>query len=144
MAKKFSLESPTNSTGPEVYHVIETDDENNSRVVAECVEKKHAEMFRNLLSCTQPVSTVKLTEEQIDYIAEILRLCGQYRDPRDRLVEKMAREHRTIQQLYMAFVVAFIERMSQNHHDMRNEAAVQFAQIVMSEIPYEQRVMPYI
>jgi len=56
----------------------------------------------------------------------------------------MARDHPTLQESKMRVVIAFIEEMAKVSSDGRNEAAVAFAQKVMSATTDRDRAMPYI
>jgi hypothetical protein len=58
-------------------------------------------------------------------------------------IDAMLREHRTLQQSMMGFIMKFIEQMSKQNHDLRNEASVKLAQRIM-DIPVEDRILPFV
>lgn len=56
-------------------------------------------------------------------------------------IEKMMRDHRTLQQNMMRFCMEFIEAMSNQQYDLRNEASVKLAKEIM-EIDSVDRILP--
>jgi len=56
-------------------------------------------------------------------------------------VQKMLRDHRSLQQSTMRFFMVFVEGMAANSHDLRNEAAVELAQAIMA-LPERVRTLP--
>jgi hypothetical protein len=65
------------------------------------------------------------------------------RKPKAAAIDKMLREHRTLQQGMMRFVMDYIEAMSEQQTDLRNEASVKLAKAIM-ELPSNVRALPYI
>jgi dGTP triphosphohydrolase len=66
------------------------------------------------------------------------------RKTRDAAIGKMLRDHRTLQQGMMRFVMDYIEGMAEKQHfDLRNEASVKLAKAIM-ELPSDIRSLPLI
>ena len=63
--------------------------------------------------------------------------------PQEEIVAQMLREHRTIQQEFMKFFMHFVEEMSKNTSDLRNEASVALAKEIMA-IDEMKRFLPHI
>jgi hypothetical protein len=80
-------------------------------------------------------------EDAAQVISAIVNVAGL--DHR-KIAQLMARDHPTLQESKMRVVVSFIEEMAKVQSDGRNEAAVQFAQKVMSSTDARDRAMPYI
>ena len=71
--------------------------------------------------------------------------CNDMRNkPKEAAIDKMMRDHRTIQQKMMGFCMAFIERMAEQESDLRNEASVRLAKQIMERTDYEARALPFI
>lgn len=60
------------------------------------------------------------------------------------LAKHMADDHRTLQQVKMRLVIAFINLMAKQPTDSRNEAAVKFAKAVVETVPEDVKAMPLI
>lgn len=63
--------------------------------------------------------------------------------PKRLAVAQLMREHRTIQQNMMRFVMFFVEAMSQQSFDLRNEASIELAKAIM-QIDVRTRTLPRI
>lgn len=63
--------------------------------------------------------------------------------PQEVAVEKMLREHRSLQQTMMRFFMLFVAGMAKNSSDGRNEAAVNLAKEIMG-LPERTRNLPKI
>lgn len=78
------------------------------------------------------------------FAEEFAKFCNDMRrEPKTHAVDKMLRDHRTIQQNMMRFFMQFVEGMANNSHDGRNEASVELAKAIM-EIDPRKRALPYI
>ena len=66
------------------------------------------------------------------------------RTPKGIALDKLMREHRSLQQGMMRFCMAFIARMADQSHDLRNEASVQLANEIMERTEYASRALPNI
>lgn len=67
------------------------------------------------------------------------------RGPKKVALEKMMREHRTLQQNMMRFFLMFVEMMAeQQMFDMRNEASVKLAKSILANVPEQDRQLPYV
>ncbi len=64
--------------------------------------------------------------------------------PKTVAIDKMIRDHRTIQQNMMRFCLAFIARMAEQRSDLRNEASVELAKQIMDRTDYQARALPKI
>lgn len=64
--------------------------------------------------------------------------------PKGVAIDKMLRDHRSIQQNMMRFCLAFIARMADQSHDLRNEASVKLANEIMENTEYASRALPRI
>jgi len=63
--------------------------------------------------------------------------------PRKVAVAQLLRDHRTLQQGHMRFVMQFVEGMAEQNSDLRNEASVNLAKAIM-EIDPQVRALPKI
>lgn len=57
--------------------------------------------------------------------------------PMDMLIERMSRAHRTIQQNYTGFALAWLQHLAklpEGHYDLRNEASVKLAKEIMEKV----------
>lgn len=73
------------------------------------------------------------------------QFCNDMRSgPKAVALDRMMRDHRTIQQNMMRFVMAFIAKMSEQNSDLRNEASVALAKQIMERTDYEARSLPMI
>ena len=61
-------------------------------------------------------------------------------------VEKMGREHRTLQQSFTGLCLEWIKHMAkqENNCDLRNKASVDVCKTMIASLEYEDRVLPYI
>lgn len=61
----------------------------------------------------------------------------------DGVVEKLSRDHRTLQQGITRFCVAWLEKMAEHHesgrYDLRNEASVKLGKEFVDNVSYESR-----
>jgi len=64
--------------------------------------------------------------------------------PKAVAIDKMLRDHRSIQQNMMRFCMAFIARMADQSSDLRNEASVKLANEIMENTEYASRALPRI
>ena len=67
----------------------------------------------------------------------------------EALVEILAREHRTLQQIITRFAIGWLEKMAEHHDtqnfDLRNEASVKVGKEFVENVSYEARKgIPYI
>lgn len=86
-----------------------------------------------------------IREDGERFAEEFSNFCNDMRKgPKSVALEKMMREHRTIQQNMMRFCLAFIAKMADQNHDFRNEASVKLAKEIMERTEYESRALPYI
>jgi len=64
------------------------------------------------------------------------------------VVDRIARDHRTLQQGVTRFCVAWLERCSKKHdekdYDLRNEASCQLGKEFVEKITRDRRAMPFI
>ena len=58
-------------------------------------------------------------------------------------VERMSREHRTLQQTFTRLCIKWLQHLSQTeHYDLRNEASVEFAKSIKREL--DNAAIPFI
>ena len=87
-------------------------------------------------------STEDMKEAQA-FAAEFSNFCNTMSGlPQGIALDLLMREHRTIQQNMMRFCMAFIARLADERHDLRNEASVQLANQIMERTDYASRALP--
>lgn len=90
----------------------------------------------------------KKSEEVIDAIFHSLNTLGYEAETIQSLVDATKRQHRTLQQAFMRFVVALLkdmaERAKSGQYDLRNEASVKLAQEIVEKVPYERLFLPLV
>jgi len=93
---------------------------------------------------TDKVSTddTKIGETFADQFSSFCNSMGN--GPKTVAIDKMIRDHRSIQQNMMRFCLAFIARMAEQSSDLRNEASVELAKQIMDRTDYEARALPKI
>jgi len=65
-------------------------------------------------------------------------------DPKKVFIEKMGRDHRTLQQNFTRLCVNWLEQIAKGHSDLRNQASVELGKKFIEKIPAEERFLPYI
>ena len=90
----------------------------------------------------------KKSEEVIDAIFHSLNTLGSEKETIQSLVDATKRQHRTLQQAFMRFVVALLkdmdERYKSGQYDLRNEASVKLAREIVEKVPYERLFLPLV
>ena len=81
--------------------------------------------------------------EAVAQVIEAARSCGNVNEAAEQIVNAITQEHRTHQQMFMGALKLAVYKYASVHHDLRNEAAVEWSEQVKT-LPNSDLLFPYI